>query len=121
MKKVHTMDFESGKITTEYIDFDKLADEITNDDRVGMFLAETFQRYANDYVPMDTGMLSQNYITEPFKVTYTQPYAYKMYRGVGFNFKKHMHPNATALWDLATMQAHGEQISKELQAYINSL
>lgn len=83
-----------------------------------MFLAETCAKEMNPYVPMDTGMLSQNYITEPFKVTYTSVYAHRQFNGDGFNFSKEMHPLATSHWDKAMVSAKKTKIAKEVTDYI---
>lgn len=88
------------------------------DDAVGIFTAETCARYFNDFVPMKEGMLSQNYTTEPFKITYGQIYAHYIYNGDGFNFSTEKHQNATSHWDKAGMAAHSGEISKEITEFI---
>ena len=88
------------------------------DDKTGIFVAETCGRYFNDYVPMKEGMLSQNYTTEPFKITYGQIYSHYIYNGDGFNFSTEKHQNATSHWDKAGMAAHSGQISKEITEFI---
>lgn len=92
-------------------------DRILND-KVGIFVAETCARYMNPYVPMRTGMLSQTYTTEPYKVTYEQPYAHYQYEGVDFNFNKEMHPKAQAHWDKPVQDNYTEVIAREVSEYI---
>lgn len=107
-------------VSVKLVDFDvnKTLKRLINNDKVGLFMAETCARYMNPYIPMETGMLSQNYITEPWEVTYTQPYAHTMLEGDGFNFSKEQHPLATAHWDEATQKAKSTQIAKEIQSFI---
>lgn len=87
--------------------------------KVGLFLATTCERYMNPYVPMDTGMLAQNTVVEPFRVYYNQDYAKKVYNGTNRNFSKEKHPLATAKWDEAMISAKRNQIAKEVTEYIN--
>ena len=86
---------------------------------VGLFVASTCERHMNPYVPMDTGMLSQNTIVEPFKVTYNQEYAKRCFYGWDLNFRKEKHPLATSRWDKATESAKGNVIAKEISTYIS--
>lgn len=91
---------------------------ICNNRSVGLFVATTWERYMNPYVPMDTGILSQNTTIEPFKITYEQMYATHCFYGEGFNFRKEKHPLATARWDKATESAKGNVIAKEISEYL---
>ena len=90
-------------------------------DKIGIFLASTCARYMDEYVPMDTGMLAQNFVVTPFQVEYTQPYAHYQFNGTHFNFSRDKHPLATAHWDEATSKAHGNQIAKEVTEYLRRL
>lgn len=54
------------------------------DDDVGVFVASEWSRYFAKYAPMQTGTLAQSVDIEPFKVTYTQPYAHYMWEGVKY-------------------------------------
>lgn len=54
------------------------------DDDVGIFVASEWSRYFAKYAPMQTGTLAQSVDIEPFKVTYTQPYAHYMWEGVKY-------------------------------------
>lgn len=91
---------------------------IASNRKVGLFLASTCERYMNPYVPMDTGMLAQNTVVEPFRVYYNQNYAADVYEGNGRNFHKDKHPLATAKWDEAMISAKRNQIAKEMTEYI---
>lgn len=80
-------------------------------------MAETSARYMNPFVPMKSGILSQDYTTsaDALKgyVTYTSPYAHRQYNGTDFNFSKEHHPLATHHWDKAMLIAKGTQLSIE--------
>ena len=90
-------------------------------DEIGLFVAETCARYMDKYVPKVTGMLAQNYHTEPFKVNYDVVYARRLYYGDGFNFSTEMNVNATSHWDEAMITAHRGEIAKEITEYIKTL
>lgn len=47
--------------------------------RVQAFFTSEIRRYADPYVPMDTGMLKNTAITNPTQIIYVQPYAAKQY------------------------------------------
>lgn len=86
--------------------------------KVGMFVASTFERGMNKYVPMDTGMLAQNVVSQPFEVHYNQTYAEKIYNGTHIKFNKEKHPLATAEWDKAFYNANKESIARQISAYL---
>lgn len=94
---------------------------ICKSDKVGLFLANTCERYMNDFVPMDSGALAQNVTIEPFKVIYNSVYARKQFYGTGFNFSHEKHALATARWDMACSSAKGQQIAKELTEYLKRM
>lgn len=96
----------------------KTISNLTGNNRIKLFTAETCARHFNQYVPMQSGTLSQTYTTEPGKITYNAPYAKAMYFGTGFNFSKEMHPLATSKWDRAAMSAHRPAIIREITAFI---
>lgn len=93
-------------------------DKIANSRKVGLFLASTCARYMNPYVPMKSGMLSQNVTIEPFTITYNQVYAHRLYEGNSFDFSHEKHPLATAHWDKPMVAARGKEIGKEVSEYI---
>ena len=95
--------------------------KITNHRKAGLFVATTFARYMNKYVPMDTGMLAQNLFIQPFSVTYNQPYASEVYEGTKLNFSKEKHPLATAHWDKACVAANGNVMKKEITEYLKRM
>ena len=105
------------KVTVEMRNNKEIIDRIM-DSSTGIFVAETWGRYFSKYVPMQSGTLSQNYETEPYKVIYTAPYAHKMHEGDDFNFSKEQHPLATAHWEIPSFNANKEKVAKEITSYI---
>ena len=119
-----------------------------DNNQVGLFTAETCAKHMNPYVPKDSGTLSQNYTTKPWKVTYTSPYAHYQYVGVvygpsypifengtvvGFyspkgkkkhpteksiKYSKKQHPLATSKWDKAAKASKGNVIAREIENFI---
>lgn len=87
------------------------------DTKIQAFTAETIARYMNPYVPMRTGMLSQNYtikMTEPYGIEYQQPYAQKCYYGDHFRFRKEFHPKAQSRWANPINENYKPAIAKEV-------
>lgn len=98
----------------------KKVQHIGTDMSVGYFLASEVYGIMEQYTPMETGMLYQNVIIEPFKVTYTQPYAKRMYYGDHFHFNTEMHANATSHWDKPAAIAHGAKVAEAVSKYLRS-
>ena len=108
------------KINVNIFSPQKTANRILKNSAVGIFTAETCARYFNPYVPMRDGFLSQNYVTEPFKITYNQPYAKRNYYGDDFNFSKEQHPLATSHWEQPAYAAKKDQVAKEITEFVKS-
>ena len=70
------------------------------------------------YVPMDSGALVNTTVVTRNSITYTVPYARKMYNGDGFNFSKEKHPLATSHWDRAMMTAKAGEVSRDAERII---
>ena len=104
------------KIKIDGLDVNKILRKYKNN-TLGIFVAETCARYMNPYVPMVSGMLSQNYVTAPWKVTYTQPYAHRQYTA-GWEHNKEQHPLAVSYWDRAAQNAKSGQIARDITAYL---
>lgn len=77
--------------------------------------AEVFAEMCDPYVPYDTGALAENITVDANGVTYNQPYAEKVYNGVGMVFKQEKHPLATARWDEVMLQDHQEEFEARIQ------
>lgn len=96
----------------------EIANRIISDD-VKLFASNTLYKLCNDFVPMDSGALSQNVeVTKEF-VKYKSPYARRMYTGERFNFSAEKHPLATAHWDKAAMLSRRPNLVKSIQAYLD--
>lgn len=100
--------------------FEQIPSEIGGD-RLGLYVAQRAGALMDEYVPMESGTLAQSYRVEPFIVEYHLPYAAYQYYGTNFNFSKDKHPNATAKWGQAMMNAKGDQLIREIRKYIHTL
>jgi len=90
---------------------------LLEDKELGIFMATTIAKRIDKYVPMKKGALSGTYEIAPFKITYIQPYAKKMYNGDGFKFSKEKHPLATSKWDVVGMKSERGAVVSEINAY----
>lgn len=107
--------------------------------RVQKFFTETCARRMDKYVPYDSGMLRKIVIVEDDSITYASPYAHYMYKGelyvdpntgsswagknvakvpTGIDLKYHT-PGTGSYWDKTMWSAEGQEIVKEVQAYID--
>ena len=98
------------------------------------FAAKTAKEIMNDFVPMDTGNLSNDEKADNIKnkveiiagetlaaVVYTAPYAaFAYYNSRGVKFKKIHHSKATAFWDKRAMEVHKEKLVGAVSEYIKS-
>lgn len=107
------------RIKIEGLNPSRISQRFTNNNALGVFVAETCARYMTPYVPMVSGMLSQNYTTAPWKVTYTQPYAHRQFTA-GWEHSKEQHPLAVSHWDVAAQNAKGDQIAHDITDCISS-
>ena len=93
------------------------------DDSAGRFLAETWGKIFEKYVPMDSGTLSQRYDTEPYKVIYNQKYSYYQWYGISkkgnpLNYNKEQHFLAQSHWEEAAERDKAGEVANALTAYI---
>ena len=113
------------KIKVEMNQTDKIINRIFND-KVGIYLASTWGKIFEKYVPMDTGTLSQRYDVEPFKVIYTQKYSYYQWQGVSkkgtpLNYSKEKHYLAQSHWEEAAERDKKDEVAKSVTAYLKKL
>lgn len=108
------------KINFKPLNANKIAKKFGENRALGIFVAETCARYMNPYVPMQSGMLSQNYTTKPWQVEYTQPYARKQFYA-GWEHSKEQHPLAVSHWDVPVQNAKIGQIAKEIESYMKRM
>lgn len=93
------------------------------DDDVGRYTAETWGKIFEKYVPMDSGTLSQDYITEPWKITYKQVYSHYQWKGVSksghpLNYNKEKHPLATKEWEKVAERNKKSEVARAITEYI---
>ena len=93
------------KVRVEMKPSSQIVNRILDDD-VGRFLAETWAKIFEKYTPRDSGTLGQSYITEPWKVTYTQRYSHYQWQGVSkkgkpLNYNKEKNMLAQSHWEEA--------------------
>ena len=96
-------------------------DRIAADRGLGMFLATEAASGMDQYVPYRDGVLSGSAKPEPFAVTYSTPYARKMYYGTDFKFSQQGHAKATAEWDKAYSAAKGSDLGRAGTQYVRSM
>ena len=109
------------KIRLEGLSPERTLKRIVGNNTFGLQMANTVQKHMDKYVPADTLTLAQTVRAEPFKLTFTQPYANRVFNGDRFNFSTDVHPLATAHWDVATEQNQGKRIGVELTNYLKGL
>lgn len=85
---------------------------ICNNKQLGNKLSSAAAKGMDKYVPYRTGALSRSVRNTPFKVTYSTPYAKRVYYGQGMNFNKEHHDEATAEWDKAYKIAYGQDLAQ---------
>jgi len=104
------------------VDISGVEDLINNlfDDTTMYRIHQALAKRCDPYVPYRTGALAQSGLDNVSAqgVTYTAPYAEKVYYGVGVSFNPEYHPKATALWDKVMMQEQGEEFCKECQEIV---
>ena len=108
-------------VKSDYKGVVKKIKQIATDDRVGTFAVSELIRLMSPYVPMDTGMLYQNYIQQPFRVTYTQRYAKRIFYGDSLNFNREKHPLASSHWHKPAMASRGYELANALTQFIKKL
>lgn len=97
---------------------------LKNNNGLGLALANEALVGMDKYVPFRDGWLANSAVAQPFKVTYSMPYAKAMYYGVGkggstIHYSKQGHPIATSYWADAFASAGGaEQVAAAGTAYL---
>lgn len=92
--------------------------EISKDQGLGMFLAETAADGMDKYVPYRTGALAASATASPFKVSYVAPYAVYIYNGRSVKLTRDKHPLATPHWDRAYAIVDGRKLGKAGTDYL---
>ena len=105
----------------------KIVDSITNNDQLGLFLAATWKRYMDKYVPVDQGMLYQTAdATKPFEVSYIQNYSHYQWEGLSksgkkLRYSKEQHPLAQSHWEKAAYKDNVDNVAKEVKEYLRRM
>ena len=110
------------KVKVEMKPSSQIVNRILDDD-VGRFLAETWAKIFEKYTPRDSGTLGQSYITEPWKVTYTQRYAHYQWQGVSkkgkpLNYNKEKNMLAQSHWEEAAERDKSSEVARAVTEYI---
>jgi hypothetical protein len=102
----------------------QIIEDATGGEKTLRFIASTWHRLYDPFVPMDTGTLAHDAVDYSIEgdtaiIHHKAPYAHRQYTGEGFNFSKERHPLATAYWDEAAKQAgKAQQLVEETEKYI---
>lgn len=72
---------------------------ICSDRGLGEFAASEAARMMDKFVPYRDGILAGSARPSAFEVTYSTPYARRMYEGRGITYRRERHPNARSHWD----------------------
>lgn len=73
---------------------------LSKNPRLGATASTEAARLMEPFVPMRSGALAGSADTgEPWRVSYSTPYARRVYYGDGFDFSKEKHANARSRWD----------------------
>lgn len=101
-----------------------IADNVLKGNATLLFMASTWNRLYDPFVPMDTGMLAHDAVDTFVEygvgiIHHKVPYAAKMYYGEGLNFSKDKHPLATAKWDDAAVAAgKKDDLIRDVETFI---
>lgn len=101
------------------IDANRISSKISEDRKFWTYAATQWHRLYTPYVPMDTGMLADTVVITPGQIEHTVPYARYQYNGKRHNFRKDLHPKASAKWDKKAQATQMPKLVSTLQAYIN--
>lgn len=105
----------------------KTVDRIVGNDKVGVFVAETWGKIFKNYVPMDSGTLRTTYDSNiPFKVTYTEHYSFYQWNGISksgrpLHYSKEKNPNAQSHWENQAYKDRGKEVAQATENYIRRM
>ena len=102
------------------VDVRGITSKAENDPAFWTYAATEWHRLYEPYVPMQSGMLKDTVAIRPKEIEHTVPYARYQYNGTGFNFRRDMHPKASAKWDQAAAPTQLPHLASSMQAYIDS-
>lgn len=98
----------------------QLKNDLGFNEQLQKFGALDCYKHMVEFVPFDTGILSQNVeITadgQEGRIKFLQPYAHYQYTG-NFNWNRTHHPLATNYWDKAMWAIYKDKITNEIDLY----
>lgn len=71
---------------------------LKTDRELGLYAASEAARLMDKYVPYRSGALAGSVNEQPWRVSYTMPYAIYVWRGRGMTFSTQTHPQARSHW-----------------------
>lgn len=107
-----------AKARLEFGGVHRKLEAIPKSDALGLFIATEAMRGMSPYVPMRNGFLDASATATPFEVTYSTPYARRVYYGTGLRFSHERHALATAHWADAYAAAHVEELAQAATGYL---
>lgn len=95
--------------------------KIAQNQGLGSFMSTEAAKGMDPYVPYRDGTLSSSAdFSRPFHVSYSTPYAQRVYYGVGMKIHTDKHPKATSRWDKRWFTEHKDDYCKSVLGYIES-
>lgn len=116
-----------SNVTIKIYSIDNTCKRICDNNKLGLFLAQTWANYFDKYIPEDTATLKSNYTTEPFTVTYNSPYAHYQWEGVSrftgnpLNYSMEKNPLATSHWEQPAYEAFKDEVARQVEHYIRRM
>ena len=99
-------------------------EKVLHNDKTLLFMASTWNRLYDPFVPMDTGLLAHDAVDTYVEgnagiIHHKAPYAAAVYHAKGRNFNKEKHPLATSYWDEAAKKAgKKDELIRDVQEFI---
>lgn len=130
-----------ARITVKLNPAQGITSRILNRRDVGMFVATTWAKYFNKYVPKQSGILGSNITIEPYAVTYESPYSHyqwegelyvspitgsswaqagetKVPTGIPLVQSHEQNPLATAHWEQPAYDAFAGSVARQVTEYL---
>ena len=114
----------SGKLTWNKHPRAIVSDKVYRGDGAALFMAETWRRLYNPFVPMDTGFLANDGTSVSASgnvglIHHSAHYAVFVYYGTGKDFSASKHPLASDRWDEAAKAAGKlEVLTGDMQRFV---
>lgn len=95
-------------------------DGLASDPGLGQLLAMEAMRGMDPYVPFRNGYLAASATPSPWAISYTMPYAARLYDGSGLTISHERHALATSHWAEAYQAAHVDELAQAGIDYLRS-